>query len=284
MKSEDLSAGIARLAHTFRVLEEPRLIERAGFWAGDDEVRLAVMQRALDHPQVAAVLAARGGYGTTRILDRIDWERVLRAPRWLVGSSDLTAILVYLWARFRLLTIHGPMVARFPGGDGEDFDTLMTLLQGGDWQPPPGLRGVVSGAATGPLLGGNLCLLAHLAGTVSPDAFDGAILFLEEVSEAPYRVDRMLTQLARAGFLRALRGVVLGHFTHCAPQEDGVTARDVLLSHFRPYGIPVVENYPAAHGGRNYPFVHGGRVALCVDEALRVQWRATPLGPTGAAY
>jgi muramoyltetrapeptide carboxypeptidase len=263
---EDLQRGTAILENSFYILKEPRLTERCGFLAGTDATRTSVLQRAIDHPEVKAVVAARGGYGTTRIVDQLNIDNLIRNPRWIAGSSDLTALLMHLWEKLQLVTIHGPMVARFVHGHREDVVALSQLLLGHPWDPPEGLDGVVPGYGEGPFIGGNLCTLAHLAGNLSAHAFHRAVLFIEDVAEAPYRIDRMLTQLKRAGFLQNLSGVVVGDFTRCDPASDGVTAREVIREHLFPLNIPIAENYPAAHGDRNYPFLHGGKVSLCVEK------------------
>jgi len=170
-----------------------------------------------------------------------------------------------LWSDSRIVSIHGPMVARIPFGRAVDVERLTSLLCGGQWEMPEGLSCVVAGHVEGYLIGGNLCVLAHMAGALSPRAFEDCILFLEDVGEAPYRVDRCLTQLRRAGFLDPLRAVVLGDFTRCDAGSDGVSINDVLTDHLAGRGIPVVSGYPAAHDGRNWPFFHGAKVELCVE-------------------
>jgi len=161
------------------------------------------------------------------------------------------------------VTIHGPMVARFSHSRPEDLSCLRALLSGEDWRAPSEmLTTIVSGEAEGFLIGGNLCVLSHLAGALPARTFQDAILVLEEIAEAPYRVDRMLTQIRRAGFLDHIRGVVLGDFTRCDPGADGTSCAEVLHRHLCASGVPVISGYPAAHGGRNWPFLHGARVHL----------------------
>jgi muramoyltetrapeptide carboxypeptidase len=163
-----------------------------------------------------------------------------------------------------MLSIHGPMVFRFATSHEEDLSMLIDLLEGKPWTPPFDLSALSKGKAQGPLIGGNLTILAHLAGTISPDFTNGAILFLEDVGEQPYRLDRCLTQLKRARMLENISGVILGEFTDCIPGPDGVTVEEAMIRNLGPLNIPVATGYPAAHGGRNYPFVHGGEVILDV--------------------
>ncbi len=257
--------GLDRLASRYTVRRDDRLTDRNGYLAGSDSVRLSGLQEALDHEDTAMVIAARGGYGTTRILDSLDLTGLSARPKWIVGSSDLTALLIRLWTDLGMLSIHGPMVARFTATEDDDIDDLFRLLEGGAWSAPDGLESIFHGAANGPLIGGNLTILAHLCGAVDPGFADGAILFIEDVGEKPYRIDRCMVQLRRSGILPRLAGVLLGEFIDCEPGQDGVTVKDVLKEHLTPLRVPVAGSYPAAHGGRNAPFIHGGTVVMEVD-------------------
>jgi len=271
----DLDAGIAVLERRYSVERGPGLVATSGFLAGGDERRAGEMQAALDDPGCTAVIAARGGYGTTRIIDRLRLRGLAERPRWIVGSSDLTALLVELWAEVGLCSIHGPMVAWLGTTDPVDIRVLHDLLEGRPWSPPAGLEPLIDGRAQGPLLGGNLTVLAHLCGAVDPSFAEGAILFIEDVGEQPYRIDRCLVQLERAGVLGRLAGVLVGELTGSDPGRYGVTAAEVVLDRLGRLGVPVAAGYPAAHGRRNLPFVHGGEVELVVgDGAASVASRA----------
>ncbi len=266
VERDTLTAGISSLADRYTFKWNAACLARDGFLAGPDKARLAEIQAAFDDPKTHVVLAARGGYGTTRLLDEIDFRGIVRNPKWIVGSSDLTALLVELYHRHGLRSIHGPMAFRFAATRPEDLGALVDLLEGRAWQPPTTLAPLCPGSAVGPLVGGNLTMLAHLAGTMDERFARNSILFLEDVSEVPYRLDRCLIQLKRAGILDDLAGVVLGAFTECKPGPDGVTALEVMERNLRPLGVPVVMDYPAAHGERNYPFVHGAEIAIEADE------------------
>jgi len=254
-------------ARGFEVSFAANLDARTGYFAGDDGCRLEELQTAFDDADVRAIWAARGGYGTTRILDRLDFDRFARDPVWVVGSSDLTALLLELWARHRIVSIHGPMLARLGETDERDLDAATALLFGASPAPVESLSPLAEGFARGPLVGGNLCVIAHCLGALPPEFARGAILFLEEVSERPYRVDRCLVQLERAGVFSQVAGVVLGEFTACDPNPDGVTVDDVLRERFSRLGIPVASGYPAAHGARNLPFLHGATAEIEVTSS-----------------
>lgn len=260
-------AGRVRTEAVFTILGQPDSSKRSGFLAGSDEVRIRELQAALDG-ESRAIIAVRGGWGTSRILDRIELGSLERNPRWIVGSSDLTSLLVHLWTTARLPSIHGPMSSRFDSTDSADVDALFDLLLGSPWTAPAGLRPVIPGSGSGPMIGGNLTVLTHLCGTLDPSALDGTILFLEDVGEPPYRVDRCLVQLERSGLLPGPAGVVLGNFTGSSPEPYDTTVDQVLEEHLARLGVPVAAGYPGAHGGRNYPFVHGGEVLLEVGETV----------------
>jgi len=235
------------------------LYARYGYLAGTDTVRRAALQAALDDPQVRAVISTRGGYGAQRICDGLDLSRLVADPKVLVGFSDVTALQLALWRAARLASVHGPGAAwsdrRTPAASAASLrDALMTTAPVRLHRDPDGDTGALAlpgagpgGPARGVLLGGNLCLLAASVGTRDMPDLTGAILLLEDVDEAPYRVDRMLTQLYRAGALHGLAGVALGHFTDCtASTGPGVVA--VLHERLAPLRVPVLGGLPAGHG------------------------------------
>jgi muramoyltetrapeptide carboxypeptidase len=265
---DELAAGIAALESRYRVLSEDGVQASSGFLAGSDERRAGELQSAIDDTAAALLIAARGGYGTTRIIDRLRLGGLRDRPRWIVGSSDLTALLLQLWSELGLCTIHGPMIAGLAAPAERDLELLFDLLEGRSWSPPGDLDPLIDGVAHGPLIGGNLTILAHLCGAIDPAFAEGAILFVEDVGERPYRIDRCLVQLERSGILGRAAGFVVGEFHDCEPGADRVTAAEVVLDHLGRLGLPVAAGYPAAHGGRNAPFIHGATVELAVSEGL----------------
>ena len=237
---------------------------RTGYLAGDDDARLADIHAALADDELAAIHCLRGGFGAMRLLDRID-TALLRAHRkLLIGYSDITALHA-LWALHGLPTLHAPMVTSDlirPGREA-DAQALFSLLQGGlhaGTVLAPALlqapRVRVPGQARGRLIGGNLSLVAALLGTRWAWPAEGAILFLEDVSEELYRVDRLLTQLRLAGVLDAVAGFVLGSFTES--ESPDALLREFLL----PLGKPVLGGWPSGHGTPNLPLPLGVRVDL----------------------
>lgn len=253
--------GLAFLRRRYRVEHRADLVARTGFLAGDDERRLQELQAAIDDPTVDAIIAARGGYGATRLLDRLDRRRLHDRPKLLVGFSDLTALHA-LWARAGVRSIHGPMVATLGKLGADAVESLCRILEGQVPAPFVSLERVAEGRAQGVLLGGNLTVLTALVGTPFMPSFNNAILFLEDIGERPYRVDRMLTTWRQAGAFAGVVGVVLGSFTDCEPGPDGVRVQDVLQQHLTALNVPVLAGLPAGHIDDNRPLPFGAPVEL----------------------
>lgn len=245
------------------------LSQKHGVLAGTDEQRLADLQQALDHPTARAIWCGRGGYGTSRLLDSLDWTAYRKKPKWIIGFSDVTALLAAA-VQNGGLAIHGPMgfSAGQPGTDAAWSHTHALLCgqpYGHAWQTS---TQCINGETMGRLIGGNLCMLAHLAGTPTNYDYEGAILFVEDIDEYLYQVDRMLVQLQRCGLLSRLAGVVVGAFSDIKDNEDpfGYTLEEILDRAFRPLGIPVAYGYSAGHIAQNLPLPIGRPVRLASQD------------------
>ncbi|MDP1912215.1 LD-carboxypeptidase [Brevundimonas sp.] len=256
--------------HGLRVRLYPSCHADSGYLAGPDALRLADLHAALADDEVAALHCLRGGYGAMRLLDGIDTALVRRSRKLLIGYSDITALHA-LWCREGLASLHAPMPASdlvLPGREGDE-QALFTLLRQGlragerlapELDPAPRAAGLHHpGRAEGRLIGGNLSLVAALLGTPWAWPAPGAILFLEDVGEELYRVDRLLTQLRLAGVLEAAAGFVLGSFTEEA--SPAALLREMLGT----LGKPLLAGWPAGHGTPNRPLPLGVRVALDAD-------------------
>jgi muramoyltetrapeptide carboxypeptidase len=253
------------LAGRYQLVHDERLFARTGFLAGSDDERRAELQRALDDPDIKAVFCARGGYGLMRILPSLDPTAFARAPKPIVGFSDVTAL--HAWAAHAgAATVHGPVVTQLGELPPEDAQSLFALLESAEPPPPAeGLRKLAgAGQVEGVLMGGNLELVSRLAGTPWQVDLNGAILLLEEVGERPYRIDRALTQLELAGALHGLRGVVLGDLLKCQepPDHPSPTAEQVVTERLGRLGVPVLGGLPVGHGARNRAVPLGIPVAL----------------------
>lgn len=234
---------------------------RDGYLAGDDARRAGELLAALADPRVKAIVAARGGFGATRLLPRVSPEAVRAAGKLLVGFSDITALHA-LWARAGVASLHGSMVAKVGGLNQALQQRWLRALEGDVALALDGLATVVPGRVTGRLVGGNLAVLAALVGTPFAPPLEGAVLFLEDIGERPYRIDRMLTTLTHAGWFERLRGLAFGAFSEAAPSGDGVTAGDVLRRHAQALGLPCVAGVPAGHVDDNHELPLGRHVTL----------------------
>jgi len=270
-------AGLAWVAQRYRVKMREDVFARRGYLAGDDARRLDETRRAMRDPDVRAILVARGGYGATRIAAELPWDDFARAPKWIVGFSDVTALHLHAAAR-GVQSVHGPNVTGLGASDnvylarnrGAWLAALERPAAARTWG---GLRALRAGDARGPLFGGNLALLCAMAAAGRLAVPDGAIVLLEDVTERPYRVDRMLTSLLDGGHLARASAVVFGDFAQCDAGPDGVTVDDVLAERTRALAVPVYAGAPFGHGPRNEAFTVGGTGHLS-NGALTVSSRA----------
>jgi len=264
---EKFSAGFEVLGGRYDLsYDESSLFAREGFLAGKDAHRLDSLNTALRDPDCRAIILARGGYGLTRILPDIDGQALRAHPKAIVGYSDVIALLS-VCVHAGVAAIHGPMVSDFGELSEGDRDSLFNLLENPDpGEILTGLETLVEGRARGPLLGGNLEVLSRLLGTPFQPDFEGAVLFLEEVGEFPYRVDRLLTHLEMAGVFDSVSGILIGDFTDCDELEEGVvqppSARDVLLEHLGRLSVPVALGGAFGHGDRKGSLPYGVTVEL----------------------
>ena len=264
LMERDHSARGAELCRALGL--EPVLMPNAGkvhgYLGGTDDERLADLNAALTDPAIDAVWCLRGGNGLNRIVDRVDFDRFAARPKPVIGYSDITVLLLALTTKTAVVTFHGPM-ARFamPAFSSSHFNLVLTNTA------PAGQLGrvsakanvlvpergrivtVVPGRATGRLVGGNLTLLQALVGTPYFPDLDGAILFLEDIGEDLYRIDRMLGHLRLAGALDAIAGVAIGHFSRMRHTtfEGGFGLDEVLRTYFAPGNIPVAHGFPIGH-------------------------------------
>ncbi len=227
----------------------PHALERTGYFAGDDDSRAADFESALRDPRIDGVWCLRGGYGAMRLLDRIDWSSLRTGPKPILGYSDVTALHGAIARQAGIISYHGP-TARAELSDFSRVSLARALSDGGD---PCGVaadaRVIRPGRATGRLEGGNLAVLSALVGTPYFPSLDGAILVLEDVNEAIYRIDRMFAQLHLSGALRGTRAIVFGQCTNCPEESDDGARRldDVLFEVADRSRIPCLAGVPVGH-------------------------------------
>lgn len=230
-------------------------------FAGTDEIRARDFQKMLDDTSIKAIFSARGGYGSSRIIDTIDFTIFKQSPKWVIGFSDITAVHSHIQS-LGFQSLHAPMPKTFMKDD-YSLETLRNFLFGENQKYEiSGNELDRLGTAQGQITGGNLCLLAHLVGSQSDMNWDGKILFLEDVSEYLYNIDRMLIQLKRAGKLRNLKGLIAGSFTDSKENDEpfGKTPYEIIAEHVAEYNYPVSYGLPTGHDVANWT-IPCGRVA-----------------------
>lgn len=260
-------------AQGYRVSHGPHLLASHHQWAGTDAQRLSDLQWALDHPSARAVLCARGGYGTARLLDAVDLRGIAAEPKWLVGFSDVTALHAAL-LRVGVASIHGPMgiswAPRFELS-AASLASVFAALQGDAPafdHVPPSHRALRPGVAEGRLMGGNLSLVVHLIGSRDALPLDGALLVLEDLDEYTYHIDRMLLQLRRWGAFERIAGLVVGQFMDLKEKPEspfGGDVFDMIAHHTAAAGCPVGLGFGIGHGRDNQAWVHGAWARLTVQ-------------------
>lgn len=238
------------------------------YFSGTEEQRLNDLQQYLDDTSVKAILCGRGGYGTTHLLDQLDWQIFKKHPKWIIGFSDITILHTFLQHELKTASIHGPMANAFNEGNAINRYTL-SLKDTIEGKPvhyscaPHPLNRI--GKAKAPIIGGNLSLLAHSIGTNAAIDTDGKILFIEDVGEQLYNVERMLLQLKRAGKLKKIKALIVGGFTD---EKDtvrpfGKTIHQIIYDVVKDYKYPICFGFPVSHGKEN--------VALAIGTTYRLE-------------
>ena len=272
MPAERAAAAIQTLKKWgYKVIKGKTLGGRSkNYFSGTDAERLSDLQQMLDNPAVKAILFGRGGYGTSRILDQIDWKKFMKNPKWIIGFSDITILHGFMHQQLKVASIHGPMTGAFQEDNGINRYTLSLkdALEGKPVQFMSKHHAMNhSGKTKAPLVGGNLCLMAHAIG--SNAAFDtkGKILFLEDIGEQLYNIDRMMLQLKRAGKLDKLKGLIVGGFSDCKDSDRpfGRTAYEIIAEHVKEYDYPKAFGFPISHEKENLAVIVGKKYSLEVS-------------------
>ncbi len=239
------------------------------YFSGTDEERLNEFQALLDEPEVKAILCGRGGYGVGRIIDQLDFTAFKKNPKWIIGFSDVTVLHAHINRNYKIATVHASMAAAFndAGYRNKYVQSLKDVLEGkpAKYNCKPH-RFNYNGKVTAELVGGNLALLVHLIGTKSDLSTNGKILFLEDVGEQHYNIDRMLHQLKRSGKLDALAGLIIGGFTDMQDTERpfGKKVYELIHELINEYNYPVCFGFPVSHDKENVALKVGGIYSLVV--------------------
>lgn len=245
------------------------------YFSGTDEERLNDLQQMLDDRNVKAILCARGGYGVSRIIDQINFKKFRKHPKWIIGFSDITVLHSHIFSNYKIASLHAPMAAAF--NDGEFNNPYVLSLKDAIEGKPAHYECAVhsfnkNGEAKGQLVGGNLSLIAHLIGTDSDLKTKDKILFLEDVGEYLYNVDRLLLQLKRSGKFDKLAGLIIGGFTDNKDTERpfGKSVYDIIYEQVNDFDFPMCYGFPVSHEKENYALKIGSKYKLTVNNEVSV--------------
>jgi muramoyltetrapeptide carboxypeptidase len=238
--------------------------------SGEDALRTKDFQEAINNPNIKAIWCVRGGYGTVKIIDKLDFSALLQNPKWIIGYSDVTVLHSHLH-NLGLETLHATMPINIAKNSEEAKETLRKALFGEQlsYQIPTDSLSI-NGKAKGKLIGGNLSIIYSLMGSNSSMETDGKILFLEDLDEYLYHIDRMMMNLKRSGYLKNLKGIIVGGMTSMKDNEIpwGKDAYQIILEHTQELKIPVVFNFPAGHIPDNRALIMGRNIILKVDKDI----------------
>lgn len=240
------------------------------YFSGTDEERLKDFQTMLDDDDINAILCARGGYGLSRIIEGINFNKFKKNPKWIIGFSDITVLHSHIFSTLQISTLHAPMASAFKDGENEFILSLKNALKGNKGNYQCAVHELnKTGKAEDILVGGNLSLLVHLIGTKSDIDTKGKILFLEEIGEQLYNIDRMMHQLKRSGKLEKLYGLIIGGFTDCKDTERpfGKNAQQIITELVKDYNYPLCFNFPVSHENENYALKVGCKYELNVGKS-----------------
>ncbi|HNW99086.1 MAG TPA: LD-carboxypeptidase [Bacteroidales bacterium] len=274
---EEIKPAIDKfLEWDFNVLLSKNIFAQENQYAGSDAQRLNDIQEMLDNPEIKAIVCARGGYGTVRIIDKINFNSFIKKPKWIVGYSDITVLHSHIHTHYNIETIHATMPLNFPAdrSDNEALDSLKKVLTGEKINYSITHQPLSKpGKAEGILVGGNLSLLYALAATPSDINTSGKILFIEDLDEYLYHIDRMMLQLKRSGKLKNLAGLVVGGMTDMKDNTVpfGKTAYEIIHDAVKEYDFPVCIGFPAGHIDDNRALILGRKISLEVkDECSKI--------------
>lgn len=251
----------------FVVQVSKHCLGRDGYFSGTISERTSDVQEAIEDPEVKAILCARGGYGCIQIVDRINWAGYLDQPKWMVGFSDITVFHQHL-SRMQCPSLHASMPLNFEDNTSRSLDTLADALKGNqlkyNWAPNIHNK---HGVTHGELMGGNLSVICGLIGTNEMPSYLNSILFIEDVGEHLYSIDRYLYQISKAGILDQIRGIILGGFTNTQDTDPpyGKSLEEIVKAHFEYRSIPVAFDFPAGHQDDNCALILGQRGILTVE-------------------
>lgn len=279
---EDIAGGIELFkSWGYKVIETPHLYGSYHQFSGTDHERREDLQFLLDHSEVKAIISARGGYGSVRIIDQLNWDHFKRNPKWIIGFSDITVLHSHLHSNFEIPSLHAPMLFNLSGEKlYQPAATRLKEILAGDLKPIKNTAEQkihslnINGEASGVITGGNLSLLYALSGSPSDIDTRGKILFIEDLDEYLYHIDRMMMQLQRSGKLHQLKGLVVGSMSDMKDNAVpfGETAEQIIRRFCEPFDFPVWFGFPSGHIPENLPLILGTEVKISVGNQLSLTY------------
>jgi muramoyltetrapeptide carboxypeptidase len=268
-REKELAMGVERLEKLgFKVLLGEYVYKRWRHLSAEDDQRVEDLHRFFSDRSIKAIVCARGGSGSARLIPHLDSKMIRKNPKIFVGSSDVTTLLLYLTQTCGMVAFHGPMAAPNFGKKpsaltDEYFLKLLTRKKPAKRMEIPGVKTLKPGTAEGTLTGGCLTILSLSLGTPHEIKSKGSILFLEDIDEAPYKIDRMLTHLKQAGCFKGVRGIVFGKMVNCQPKpEEGYILEDVILDVLSDFRGPILYGFPSGHGDENVALPFGVKARI----------------------
>jgi len=259
----------------FKVIYDKELLASDNQFAGNDATRAAYFQKLMDDREIKAIISARGGYGSVRIIDKLNFGKFVQHPKWIIGYSDITVLHSHINRNFGIQTLHASMLLNFAQNSQSALSGLFEVLEGKNpnytIETHPLNR---KGSAKAKLTGGNLSVLYSLLGSKSFPDTKGKILFLEDLDEYLYHIDRMMVGLKRAGIFNHLKGLIVGGMTDINDNKIpfGKTVEEIISEHVNEYDFPVCFGFPAGHIDDNRPLIMGAEVEMEVEEIVTVKF------------
>jgi muramoyltetrapeptide carboxypeptidase len=269
--TEKLNKGIQVIKDLgFGLIVPDKIFKKKRYLAGDDILRANIINGFFSDPNIDGIICARGGFGAMRVLNHLDWKVIRQNPKPFIGFSDNTALLLSIMDETGNLVIHGPTVVSFANARKETIDSFYDTLTGSfDKITVTNAHVIIPGKCAGILKGGNIATMSHLLGTRFQPDFKNTVLFLEDIGEAAYKIDRMLTQMKMAGMFKGIHGVIAGSFEKCSNDEY---IKEILFEVFKEYHVPVLSGLDSGHGKINLSLLMGTHVEM--DTAtLEIHWK-----------
>ncbi len=271
---QEFNDGIRVLENLgYKVKIPKEIFEKKRYLAGDDVLRANIINQLFSDSDIDGIMCARGGFGAMKLLDYLDWNLIKNNPKLFIGFSDISSLLLSILDKTANIVIHGPTIVSLANAQDKTIESFhSTILGRVDEIAVDKVKTLIPGQCTGIFKGGNISTISHLVGTKFQPDFKNCILFLEDIGEPAYKIDRMLSQMKMAGMFKQLSGVVTGSFEKC---DNGEFIHEILIEIFQEYNIPVITGMDAGHGKINIslPMGRNVKINMAMDtKTLKINW------------